>query len=367
MKVLWINHRDPKHPQAGGAEVRIHEIGKRLVQKGHSVKLICENWPGCKRHEFLDGIDIVRPPLSGRYTIHLITPFLLNRFSDYDIVIDDIAHAIPWESEFFTNKPVIGQIHHVHQEVLDFEINPILAKGIALSERSIKSYKALIAVSESTKNALIDLGVSKNIIKVIPNGINADFYRPTAKSSLPTLLWVGRVKRYKRVDHVLLAFSIVQKQLPDAKLIIVGMGDDLERIKCMAERLGLTNICFPGFVSEKVKAQLMASCWVVTSTSYVEGWGMTITECGASGTPAVAYNVPGLRDSVQNGETGLLVRDGDIEALAKAMLKVLQNVQLRVTLGENALRWTRKLNWDKISDEFSCFLESVRDGRSVKR
>jgi len=343
------------HPFAGGAEVRILEIGKRLVQNGHSVKLICERWPGSKKTEFLDGVEVTRT--GNKYTIHLEVPFIVNRFGG-NIIIDDMAHALPWESQFFTNKSVIGQVHHVHQNVLDLELNPIAAKALILSERAIKYYKSVIAVSESTKKALIDLGLRESRMRVIPNGVDTDFYKPMVKSPSPTILWVGRVKRYKRVNHILLAFKIVEKQLPDAKLIIVGIGDYLEEIKLLAQELSLRNVFFSGFVEEKEKARLMASSWVVVSSSFIEGWGMTITEGAACGTPAVAYDVPGLRDSISNNETGLLVSDGDVKALAQNLLKVLQNEQLRTTLGNNALSRSKQLSWNKVAQEFSDFLES---------
>jgi glycosyltransferase involved in cell wall biosynthesis len=361
LKILWINHRDPKHPNSGGSEIRIREIGKRLVQNGNSVKLVCERWPGSKNTESLDGIEIER--VASKYSIHLKTPFLLNK-DDYDFVIDDIAHAIPWESQFFTNKCVIAQVHHVHQEVLKFELNPILANMIAISEKTIKYYNNIIAVSESTKNALIhDLGVSKNKIKIITNGIDLAHYKPSAKACSPTILWVGRVKRYKRVDHVLSAFTLIAKQIPNAKLIIVGNGDYLENIKKIAENLHLSNVIFTGAVDEKKKVSLMASSWVIVSSSLTEGWGMTITESAACGTPAVAYDVAGLRDSIRNNETGLLASDGNNKALAQALLRVLQDEQLRVALSENALRWATEFSWDKVAKEFIDFLELTNNGR----
>jgi glycosyltransferase involved in cell wall biosynthesis len=359
LNILWVNHRDPKHPKAGGAEVRIHEIGKRLVQSGNSVRLVCERWAGSKSTEFLDGIEIKR--VAGRLTIHLIFPFLLNRFDGYDVVIDDVAHGVPWWSSFFTNKSVVGQVHHVHQEVLSFELNPFSARLIALSEGTIKySYKKLVAVSESTKKALIQsFGIPKNIVKVIPNGVDADFYRPMLKSSLPTLLWVGRVKRYKRIDHVLSAFRIIRNHLPDAKLIIVGDGDYLESSKNTAKMLGLSGVVFAGAVNEKQKVAFMASSWVTVSSSFVEGWGMTITENAACGTPAVAYDVAGLRDSIKDGVTGLLVENGNVEALAEAVMRVLRDEGLRRQLGENALKYAKQFSWDKTAEEFMKVLERV--------
>jgi len=357
LNILWLNHRDPNHPQAGGAEVRIHEIGKRLVRDGHHVRLICERWAGSKSGEFLDGLEITR--VASRLFIHLLTPFLLKKLNGYDVIIDDIAHGVPWGSPLFTNKFVVGQVHHVHQEVLSFELNPFLARLVALSESTIKYYyKTLIVVSESTKKALIqNFGIAENRIRVIPNGVDTEFYRPMVKSSSPTVLWVGRVKRYKRVEHVLYAFSLVKKQLPNVKLIIVGDGDHIEALKNTAKTLGLSDVVFAGAVSEEKKVALMASSWVNVSSSFVEGWGMTITESAACGTPAVAYDVAGLRDSVKDGVTGLLVESGNVEALAEALIRVLQDGTLRRRLSENGIKHTYEFSWERTAEEFMKVLE----------
>jgi glycosyltransferase involved in cell wall biosynthesis len=360
MKILWFNHRDPKHPEAGGAEVRIREIGKRLVRMDCNVKLVCERWNGSKRAEFLDGIKVVR--VAGRYGLHLMVPFLLNGDSDFDVVIDDVAHAVPWFSPPFTKKPVIGQVHHIHGNVLDLELPAYLAKFVALSEHGLKHfYKFLVTVSESTKRDLVErFRVSSDRVFVVPNGVDLDVYRPICgKFSVPTVLWVGRVKRYKRVEHVLKAFNIVKKSLPNAELVIVGKGDNLPFLKSLSGRLGLSDVIFAGEVSEEEKVRLMSGSWVIVSASVVEGWALTVTEAGACGTPCVAYDVAGLRDSVRNGETGILVSNGDVEALANAIIKVLSDYGLREKLSRNAIKWAGRFSWDKTAEELLKVVESV--------
>lgn len=357
MRILWFNHRDPKHPEAGGAEVRIREVGKRLVRRSCSVKLVCERWRGSERVDFLDGIEVVR--VAGRYGTHLKVPFLLNGDGEYDVVVDDVAHAAPWFSPLFTRKPVVGQVHHVHQGVLSVELSPFLAGPVALSERCLKYlYRVLVVVSESTRRDLVGkFGFSEDRIRVVSNGVDLEFYRPCEKSAVPTVLWVGRVKRYKRVDHVLRAFRLVKGEVPYARLVIVGDGDYLPVLKRMRERLGLSNVVFTGRVSEEEKVRLMGSSWIVASTSLIEGWGMTVTECAACGTPAVAYDVAGLRDSVKNGETGLLVEDGDVEALGEAIVRVLKDEELRLRLSRNALEYAKEFSWDKTAEEFMKVLQ----------
>jgi glycosyltransferase involved in cell wall biosynthesis len=357
VRVLWFNHRDPLHPQAGGAEVRIHEIGRRLVKSGCSVKLVCEKWKGAQPSDVLDGIEIIR--IAGKYGVHLSVPFLLSISNRYDIVVDDVAHAVPWFSPLFTNKPVVGQIHHVHQEVLEFELNSSLARFVALAESSLRYfYKTLVVVSESTKHDLVTkFGIPQERIRVVPNGIDAGFYRPMRKSSEPALLWVGRVKKYKRVDHVLLAFQRVKEELPECRLFVVGDGDELEALCKFSRRLGLSDVMFTGRVNENEKLKFMASSWAIVSTSFVEGWGMTITEGSACGTPAVAYDVAGLKDSVRDGVTGSLAENGNIEDLAGKIVRILEDNGLRLRLSRNALEHAKRFSWDKTAKEFMKVLE----------
>jgi glycosyltransferase involved in cell wall biosynthesis len=364
MKILWFNHRDPKHPEAGGAEVRIREVGKRLVRMGCSVRVVCERWAGSEAVEFFDGVEVVR--VAGRYGLHFKVPFLLNGDGDFDVVVDDVAHAVPWFSSLFTRKPVVGQIHHLHGSVLGLELPAYSAGLVALGERSLKYfYRVFVAVSASTKRGLIEgFGIPGDRVFVIPNGVDFGLYRAVCgKFSVPTVLWVGRVKRYKRVDHVLRAFRIVKKRVPEARLVIVGDGDYLPFLKRLAEWLGLDDVVFVGRVSEEEKVRFMSGAWVVVCASVVEGWGLTVTEAAACGTPCVGYDVDGLRDSVVDGFTGFLAGSGDVGDLAGKIVRVLEDEVLRRRLSRNALEHAKKFSWDKTAEEFMKVLEwSVNEG-----
>lgn len=346
------------HPQAGGAEVRIHELGKRLVKSGCRVRLICERWPGSNESAVIDGIEIHR--IGGRYDAHLRVPFLL-KSEDYDVVIDDIAHAVPWFSPLFTQKPVIGQVHHVHGPILSFELPSALANIVSFAEGSLRFvYNNIVVVSESTKSALVtQYNFSPEHIKVVPNGVDLNFYRPSCKSKNPTVLWLGRVKRYKRVDHVLSAFKIVVKEIPNAQLLIVGEGDYLPALKRIRRQLGLSNVSFLGKVSEEEKVRLMGSSWVTVATSLVEGWCMSITESAACSSAAVAYNVAGLRDSVVDKKTGILIKDGDTIALADAIVELLNDEKFRNILSENAFVHSKCQSWENSADDLLTILKDL--------
>ena len=362
MRILWINHRDPRHPEAGGAEVRLYEIGKRLAKMGHEVTLLCEKVNGLPAEETLDGIYVKR--VGNKFTIHLIAPTYVRKHGDeYDIIIDDIAHAMPWYSPLVTKTPVIAQIHHIHQDVLHLELSKPMAWMISKAEKTIaKVYNRFIAVSHSTKEALVKrFGLNPDKITVIYNGIDLTKYTPGSKNPRPTILWVGRIKKYKNLDHLLRAYQIIKRRIPESQLVIIGTGDQEDAMKRLAKNLKLRDVHFLGRASEEEKIKWMREAWLIVSTSSIEGWGITILEAAACKTPAVAYNVPGLRDSVKHMETGLLVEPGNIEKLAKAITWLIADEILRGKLGKRAHRYAQQFSWDKVTEFFMKVIKGIVD------
>jgi len=363
MRILWINHRDLKHPQAGGAEVRLYEIARRLVRRSHEITVLCEKAGGLLSEEVLEGIRIKR--IGGSASIHLLAPLYVGKHGhEYDVIIDDIAHAVPWYSPLVTKAPVIAQIHHVHQDVVYVELSKLSAWIISRAERTIaKVYKHFIAVSQSTKEELVKrLGIDPNRVAVVSNGVDLEKYRPGAKDSRPTILWVGRIKKYKNLDHLLKAYKIVKQEEPDAQLIIIGTGNQEQKIKELVRKLELRDAYFLGKVPEEEKIRWMQKAWIIVSTSMVEGWGITITEAAACKTPAVAYKVPGLRDSIRHMETGILVPYENIEALAKAIIRLIEDQELWRKLAENTLNWVKQFDWNKSAERFIKVIEGITNG-----
>jgi len=360
MRILWINHRDPKHPQAGGAEVRLHEIARRLVKMGHKVTVLSERVSGLPDREILDGIEIQR--IGNKATIHLLAPLYLRKHQHkYDIIIDDIAHAVPWYSPLATKKPVIAQIHHIHQDVVNIELPKPLAWIVSRAERTIpQTYRHFVTVSQSTKEELVKLfGIDPDRIAVIPNGIDPEKYKPGPKDPNPTILWVGRIKRYKNLDHLLKAYKTVKQEIPEAQLIIIGTGDQEQAIRQLARKLELKDVHFLGKVPEEIKIKWMQRAWVIVSTSTKEGWGITVTEAAACRTPAIAYNVPGLRDSVRHMETGILVEPRNIVQLAKMIIWILSDSNMRDVLSENAHKLALKFTWDESFKVIEKYIRSI--------
>jgi glycosyltransferase involved in cell wall biosynthesis len=343
MDILFINHRDVYHPQAGGAEEVIYEVGKRLA-KNNKVTWVSEKVKGRKNVEVIDGIKIKR--IGNKYTLHLLSPF---EASKHKIVIDSIAHAVPFFS-FVTNEKSIALIHHVHQDVLKFELNPLIERVIKRMEKYVKDYDHLISVSYTTKKDLIEkLGVEERKIKVIYNGIDHEKYKPGEKSPYPLILWIGRMKKYKNPFD---AIEIYKRIKSKAQMVVVGSGELAEEFKKAAEPLGIKYL---GRVDEKTKIELYQKAWIILSTSFIEGWGMTIVEANACGTPAVAYNTGSMPEIIKEGKNGFIVEYKNYEEAAKAIDYTFENQGLF----KSSLEESYKYDWDKTAKEYEEYLKSL--------
>jgi len=375
LKILWLNHRCPTHPAAGGAEVHLHEIARRLVKQGHDVTLVSEYYDGAQSFEQLDGIQIHR--IGGKYSSHLLLPLKCVselRRREYDVVVDDMAHGVPWFSPLYGRLPVVAIVHHVHRELLLKQLRfPFSALAYTLEQLLPLIYRKapFIAVSESTRDRLIRFGIPRENITVVHNGLDHEIYRPTdRKSPHPVLLYLGRLMRYKRVDHVLEVFNRVIKHTDDAVLKIVGTGEQLQQIRQSVHDKGLDRQATAyGYLPFEEKVGIIQSSWLNMICSVREGWPLAPVEAAACGTPTVAYDVPGVRDTVKNDETGILVPDGDLEALTGAVLRVIEDDELRFRLSRNAVEWANQFTWERCAAETHDVLRRTvhRSGRPPRR
>jgi len=218
-------------------------------------------------------------------------------------------------------------------------------------------------VSESTKDDLVARGLNAEQIKVIPNGIDLDWYTPredVERAVRPTLLFLGRLKKYKRVDLVIEAVARLAESGTDVELVVGGSGDQLEELTSLVDGLGVSDrVRFAGFVSEEEKLRLLRTSWIHVLTSSKEGWGMSNLEAAACGTPTVASDSPGLRESVRDGETGCLVPHGDVVALTAALADLIANPETRGEMGRAARRFAEGFSWDSSAEAFESVLNRV--------
>lgn len=230
---------------------------------------------------------------------------------------------------------------------------------------SLKLYSLLnvlvITISASTKRELLRLGFSKHKILIVPPGLNPKMAIScnTSKAKEPLLVYIGRVKKYKRLDHLIKVMVIVKQRVPTAKCVIAGKGDNdvYKKLRSLAERLGLKeNVMFEDEVDEERKFELMRKAWVFVNTSMKEGFSINSLEAQACGTPVVGYEIPGLVDCVKNNITGLLVPDGDYKALAEAIVYLLLTHEDRLKMSSNALQHALSFSWDCSAKNFMRIL-----------
>jgi glycosyltransferase involved in cell wall biosynthesis len=188
------------------------------------------------------------------------------------------------------------------------------------------------------------IGIPRQSIDIVYSGVD-DGMRPGTKSPKPTIVYLGRLKVYKRIDRVMEAFAKVRTAMPNAVLRIGGDGDDRKRLEEYARRLNIAqSVVFEGFVSQQRKVELLQAAWTYVSASEIEGWGIGVIEANACGTPAVVYDVSGLREAVIDGENGLVVADGS--DLSQPLLSILRDDALRHRLESGAVARAAHFSWD---------------------
>ena len=357
MRILIFNLRDAKNPSAGGAEVFTHEIAKNWVKSGNEVTLLTAGFKGAKKREEIDGVSIIR--LGNMFSVYLSAKTFYKKHlkGKYDVVIDEYT-CRPFLTPKFVAEPIIFLAHELAREKYFYEVPPLLSHicYYFLEPRWINNYVDIptVTVSNSTKQDLLGMGI-KNV-NIVPEGIN---FKPLdkvpEKEKEPTLLFVGLLKKVNLADHAIEAFKIISKEVPSARLWVVGRGTELKRLKKLAESL---NITFFGYVSEEKKLELMSKAHVILVPAVKEGWGLTVTEANACGTPAIGYHVHGLRDSIRDEITGLLT-DSHPEALAETTITLFNDEELKQRLTENALKWSKSFSWDKTADEFMEIIEGI--------
>lgn len=351
MRILWFNWRDLKNPEAGGAEVLTHEIAKRLIRKGnYDITLFTALFPGAMTSENIDGIEIKRA--GGKYTVYSKAKKFYNRNkNDYDIIIDEINVKPFLTPKYVREKLILAFIHQIAPEQFLLELPfPVSYFGHYLEKKWLSNYRHIptITISNSTKIELEKLGFER--INVIPQGLSvAPLSNVSKKETSPTVVFIGRLKRHKHPDHAMNAFSLVKKQIPDAKLWIIGDGYMRKELE---ENFDVEDTTFYGYVNSELKYELLRRAHVFVFPATREGWPLVVLESNAMGTPVVGYDVPGLQDSILNGKTGLLVNENSPAGLASCLVNLLTDQKLLSTLSCNALSFSKQFSWDTTSDAF---------------
>ncbi len=368
-KLLVINWQDIRNPQAGGAEVHLHEIFGRLARRGHDVSLLCSGWPGASAGDVVDSIEVHR--IGGRHTFTLqAVPYyrrhLLN--GGFDLVVEDI-NKIPLYSPLWVRPPVVALVPHLFGNTAFQEAALPFATAVWLAERPLPHFyenTPFVAISESTADDLVVRGLPRSSVRVVRPGIDHSCFRPdrsVSRFERPTFAYVGRLKRYKGLEAVFDAAARLADDGVDVRLLVAGRGDHESALREYAALKAPGRVEFLGFISEDEKLDLLRKAWATFYPSPKEGWGITNVEAAACGTPALASDSPGLRESVAHDESGLLVPHDDVEAWALALRRIAQDGELRARLQAGALRFADGFSWDRTADEIEALLlDFLADG-----
>jgi glycosyltransferase involved in cell wall biosynthesis len=368
-RICLLSYRDMKHPEAGGAEVIIQEVMSRLVKRGHRVTLVTGGFPGGAQREELDGLEIHRT--GNTYTFNLAGPRYFTRRLEprgFDLVAEDL-NKIPFFMPRWTRLPVLAIVPHLFGTTVFQQAPWPLALYVYLYERFIPAvYRRcrFSVLSETTRDDLIHRGIPAPNIRVIHSGIDHGLYRPgptPVPARPPRLVYLGRLKKYKCIEHPILALPKILETVPGVEYWVVGEGDYRGELERIARRLGVADhVRFPGYLGGEDKVRLLQESRVLTYTSPKEGWGLSVIEAGACGTPVVASDSPGLRESVLPGKTGFLIRHGDIEDLARKLTVLLSDDSLALGMAEEGVRWAGTFNWEASADTTMALIEEILGG-----
>ncbi len=352
MRVLVINWRCIKHPQAGGAEVHVHEIFRRIARWGHEVTLLCSRPPGLPAEEVVDGIRTIRCGNWMNFNFAAAYYYLRHlRIHQFDILVEDI-NKIPFYAPLYARHRVLLLVPHLFGTTVFQEVAFPLAAYVYLWERAVPivyRHTPVVAISESTKRDLVDRGLDPGRISVVYCGVDRTVYHPGPPSDRRVgFLYLGRLKRYKNLDTLLEALALLRDGGRTVRCVIAGTGDDAPRLRRRARRLGLLDVVhFAGYVTLERKVALLQHARAVVVPSPKEGWGLTAVEASACGTPVVASRSPGLVESVKHEVSGLHVPHGDPRALAEALSRLMDDERLWRRLSEGALEWAARFDWDE--------------------
>lgn len=353
MKILIFNWRDLRHSWAGGAEISIFEQASRWLKMGHTITVFCSNdtIKKLETYETSKGIHIIRK--GNRFTVYFwaFWYYLTRLRGKVDIVVD-CENGIPFFTPLYCWIPKVSFVHHIHKKQFFYELPPILSHIGYIIENFLfpllYQRVPIIAVSKTTKKDLVRIGFPEKNITIVYNGIRSSKNRKfnaVKKFSTPTILYLGRIKAYKRIDLLLAIFPHIVKRIPNARLIIAGWGTEASGIADLVMKSPFRRkIDLVGPVNENEKRHLLSKSWVFVNPSIGEGWGIGVIEANAYGTPAVAFKVSGLEESIQHGKTGFLARSE--KDIIEKIYKILSDKELRINLAKNAREWARRFDWN---------------------
>jgi glycosyltransferase involved in cell wall biosynthesis/O-antigen/teichoic acid export membrane protein len=354
-RILIINWRDLAHPDAGGAEVFTHEVARRWAEQGHDVTQLSSGFAGAPKSDEVDGVRLRRLGRLRTGSFHALVQRELARLRGYDAVVESV-NTIPFLTPLWRGRVphTLAVFMQLAEDVWDAELpRPLAAVGRRIERALLRLYRDVptAAISPSTRADLQRLGFTR--VTDVPVGLDeAPDVRHVPKALDPTFLFVGRLAANKRPEHAVQAFRVIRGAMPGARLWIVGRGPvETELARALPEGAELLGRLPRAELFERMAA---AHCLIVPSVR--EGWGLVVVEANSVGTPAVGYDIPGLRDSIRHGTTGRLAPNGDVDALADAALAVVADADGYEQMQAAARAWAASFSWDETATTLYALL-----------
>jgi glycosyltransferase involved in cell wall biosynthesis/O-antigen/teichoic acid export membrane protein len=357
--ILILTDRDWTHPQGGGTGTNLVGHVSRWLEWGHQVSVIACGYEGCERYEERGALRIHR--VGGRSTVfpHAIWRQWRGLVPDADVMLE-VVNGITFLTPVWCRTPRLTLVHHVHREHYVREMGRKGALAAFLLETAPLKWlyrgSRFLTISRAGAADLAELGIPREAIDITYLGVDADAFGPGERAPEPTLLYLGRLKRYKRIELLL----DVLQGVPEAVMDVAGDGDYRPELEAEVARRGLGDrVRMHGHVSEERKVELLQRAWVNLTASSSEGWCLTVMEAAACGTPSAAMAVGGLPESIVDEETGLLA--DSTEGLVDATARLVRDPGLRERLGRNALERAREFTWDRTAERDLELLERERE------
>jgi len=367
LHILVLADRDWTHPQGGGTGTHLFGLVSRWIAWGHRVTVVAGDHPGAAPRE-RPAPNLELRHAGSRLTVFPRAAWLVKRgaIADVDVVLELVNGIAFFTPLWRLRTPRVAMVYHVHRDMYVEELGrPGAAAAWALETLPLRRLYAgtpFLTISRAARDGLVRLGVAAEDITVVYPGVESGAFHAGPRAERPMLLYLGRLKRYKRLEVLL----DVTAALPDATLHIAGDGDHRPALEAEIAARGLTGrVTLHGHVDEATKRELLAAAWVALSASSAEGWGLTVMEAAACATPTAALPVGGLRESIVDGETGVLAPDPP--ALTDAVRRLLADRAARERMGAAARARAEAFSWDRAAAETLEVLLAARAGASARQ
>jgi glycosyltransferase involved in cell wall biosynthesis len=363
VRVTFLTWRDTGHPDGGGSELYVEEIARRLAGRGHDVTILCARYPGSSRSSFEHGVRFLRR--GGRLTVYLhgLLHVLLPSGRRQDVVVE-VINGLPFGARLVRRAGLLAVVHHVHQDQWRL-IYPGLGGRVGWFVESRVTpvlYRRTphVTVSEASRRDLIALGLPADGVRIVHNGLTTTRVEEP-RATTPRLVVLARLVPHKRIEHAFTVLAALRQEFPEIRLDVIGSGWWHDALRAAARDLGVEDlVVWHGHVPDDERDRLLARAWIALLPSTKEGWGLSVTEAAAQGTPTVAYReAGGVNESIEDGVTGVIVDGPASEAMVAAVLGLLREEERLARLASAARERAGTFSWAASTLEFEGILEEV--------